>query len=141
MLKTKNSITLTVMFEGQFWVGIFERESDDGYSVARVVLGGEPTEAELFHFLLYQCDALKFSAPVEDATSVIRKVNPKRAIREAKKLQESGPAMTKAYDVMRLELEKNKKVRKEKNKAEREEEEKLRFELKQKKKKEKLRGH
>lgn len=35
------SITFTVYFDGQFWVGIVERIDEDGLSAARVVFGAE----------------------------------------------------------------------------------------------------
>lgn len=102
---------------------------------------GEPTDIQLYNFLLYECDGLRFSTPTKDQQSVIRKKNPKRLIREAKRIQEKSPAVSKAYDAIRLEMEKNKKEKKQKSGAEKEIQKQKMFELKQQQKKEKLKGH
>ena len=38
------SVTLTVLFDEPFWVGLYERETDGRYEVARVVFGAEPKD-------------------------------------------------------------------------------------------------
>lgn len=136
-----NSIKLTVLFEEQFWVGIFERTCQEQYSVARVVFGGEPSEPELYEFLLDFGNKINFSSPLKDVVSPVRKINPKRLKREVKRSLEKYAPISKAQDSLRIELEKNKKIRKQQSKADREERKQRLFDMKQKKKKKKLRGH
>jgi hypothetical protein len=131
---------LTVLFEPPFWVGIFEREDNGKYSVARAIFGSEPKLPEIFNFVLQHIDDLKFSTPQKDAP-VEKKMNPKRLQREVKKEMQKVGVMQKAQDAMRIELEMNKKIRKEKSKEQREAEKQAMFEFKQSKKKKKLRGH
>ena len=61
--------------------------------------------------------------------------------REARQLQRSGSNMSKAYESIRVELEKNKKIKKQKSRQERDEKDDQQFELKQQKKKDKKKGH
>ncbi|EDP45774.1 MULTISPECIES: YjdF family protein [Rickettsiella] len=133
-------IKLTVLFESPFWVGIFEKEQDGKYSVARIVFGAEPRDFEVFEFVINKMDQLKFSNPQEDEI-VKRKINPKRLQREVKKEISKKNIVSKAQDALRLEIEKNKKERRSFNSKLKEAIKQERFELKQQKKKEKKRGH
>lgn len=133
-------IKLTVMFEKQWWVGIFEKIDITGYSVAREVFGSEPTDPEVYQFVIKNIDGLKFSRPTEENYE-IKKINPKRMLREAKKEQSKLSVMTKAYDVLRIEMEKNKKQKKVVSAREKELQKQIKYELKQSKRKEKHRGH
>lgn len=132
---------MTVFYEGPFWVAVFERETDAGYSVGRHIFGGEPTDPEVYEFTLIGYNSVKFSRPSAEKEEVIKKKNPKRLQREARNEMEKGPNMSKAYESIRLEMEKNKKERKSKGREKREEEERVKFEKKQLKKKQKLKGH
>ena len=133
-------IKLTVLFESPFWVGIFEKEQDGKYSVARIVFGAEPRDFEVFEFVINKMDQLKFSNPQEDEI-VKRKINPKGLQREVKKEISKKNIVSKAQDALRLEIEKNKKERRSFNSKLKEAIKQERFELKQQKKKEKKRGH
>ena len=133
-------IKLTVLFESPFWVGIFEKEQDGKYSVARIVFGAEPRDFEVFEFVINKMDQLKFSNPQEDEI-VKRKINPKRLQREVKKEISKKNIVSKAQDALRLEIEKNKIERRSFNSKLKEVVKQERFELKQQKKKEKKRGH
>jgi hypothetical protein len=131
---------LTVLFDLPFWIGVFEREEDGKYSVARTVFGAEPKDHEILEFLLRHFDRLKFSTPKEDAPKE-KKMNPKRLQREVKKEMLKTGIVSKAQDAIRLEQEKTKKSRKVKSKAQRDVEKQADFDFKQAKKKKKLRGH
>ena len=74
--------TLTVFYDGQFWVGVFERIDADGYAVAKKVFGAEPSNAELFNFTVKDYHSLVFSNPELNSPQVERKINPKRRIFE-----------------------------------------------------------
>jgi hypothetical protein len=133
-------IKLTVLFESPFWIGIFEKEQDGQYSVARTVFGAEPRDFEVFEFIIYKMDQLKFSTP-QEGEIVKRKVNPKRVQREVKLELSKKNIVSKAQDALRLEIEKNKIERRSFNSKLKETIKQERFELKQQKKKEKKRGH
>lgn len=82
-------ITLTVYFEGPHWVGLFEREDEDGYAVARVVYGAEPSAAEVYE-QLRRYRLLRFTR-VGEAAPPRRPRSRKRAQREAARAVERGP--------------------------------------------------
>ena len=133
-------IKLTVLFESPFWIGIFEKEQDGQYSVARTVFGAEPRDFEVFEFIIYKMDQLKIST-TQEGEIVKRKVNPKRVQREVKLELSKKNIVSKAQDALRLEIEKNKIERRSFNSKLKEVVKQERFELKQQKKKEKKRGH
>jgi hypothetical protein len=140
----KYTIKATVLLEGSFWVSLFERNSDEGYAVARKVFGSEPTDAQLYEFVLTNFDELKFTEP-QEFKLIIKRKNPKRMQRdvkyEMKKMKNSLPSTTHAQEVLRQNLEKNKKAKKIISKAEKEKQLERKFELKQAKRKQKHRGH
>ena len=138
------TIKATILLEGKFWVGIFERTDKKGYSIARKIFGGEPSDAEVYEFVLQNFHELKFGAP-QEFTLDIKRMNPKRVQREVRremnKVKETSMPSTHAQDYMREELEKNKKEKKSLSKAKKEAEQEKQFQLKQEKRKEKHRGH
>ena len=73
---------LTVYFDEPFWVGVFEELDGKDLSVCRVVFGAEPTDAEIYAFILKYFNHLRFSPPVK--TEIKHKAdNPKRRQRNA----------------------------------------------------------
>lgn len=138
------TIKVTVLLENYFWVGIFERNDSEGYAVARKIFGGEPTDAELYEFVLAHFDELKFTEP-QEFKLVIKRKNPKRMQREVKREMEKTKkgltSTTHAQEVLRLDLEKNKKLKKTISKAEKEDRLEEKFQQKQAKRKKKHRGH
>lgn len=140
----QQKIQVTVLFEKQFWVGIFERKDGSGYRVARKVFGTEPADSELYEFILKNYHELKFTEP-QQFTLIVKRKNPKRVMREVKKevtkAKRDLPRKSHAQEVLQLELEKNKKIKKTISKAEKEAKQKKLFAQKQAKKKKKVRGH
>ncbi len=56
----------TILFNGQFWIALIERLSEDGsIQVARYVFGPEPTNNDLFDFYLNRYSRLKFHSTEE----------------------------------------------------------------------------
>ncbi|OPG12460.1 hypothetical protein B1L11_14375 [Microbispora sp. GKU 823] len=106
-------VSLSVYFESPFWVGVLEIVEDGELRATRFVLGSEPTDPELYEFLLRHGVALLERAgaapavPVETARE--RRVNPKRAAklaaRAAARVTRRGTA---AQEALRLELESTK---------------------------------
>ncbi|MGE3318193.1 MAG: YjdF family protein [Candidatus Berkiella sp.] len=140
----KHTIQVTVLLENRFWIGLFERKDDQGHAVARKIFGAEPTDAELYEFVLTHYDELNFSTP-QEFTLVIKRKNPKRIKREVRremeKAKDGSRNTTLAQDMLREELEKNKKLKKVVSKAQKEAREKELFLKKQAKRKEKQKGH
>ncbi len=143
-MKQQQIIKVTVMLEKSFWIGLFERNDEQGYAVARKIFGDEPTDAELYQFILMNYNELKFTEP-QEITLIIKRKNPKRIQREVKREMEQAKKgltnTTHAQEVLRLELEKNKKVRKIISRVEKQRQLNEKFILKQEKKKKKQRGH
>ncbi|HNE06441.1 MAG TPA: YjdF family protein [Anaerolineales bacterium] len=132
---------LTVFFEDPYWVGVFEREDEKEYQVARAIFGCEPTDAELYEFLQANYHKLEFSRSFQGEIQVERKVNFKRKQREVRKQAKENGIGTKAQQAIKQVMEESKKERKQDSRQQRREEEKLKFVLKQEKKKEKQKGH
>lgn len=137
-------IKATIFFENRYWVGSFERTDREGYAVARHIFGAEPTDPEVYDFVLNQYLELNFGA-AQEFTLKIKRMNPKRVQKEIRKemerFKEAARPSTFAQEYMREEMEKKKVERKRvssKDKALRKEEQ---FSLKQQKRKEKHRGH
>ena len=135
-----SGITLTVFFDGQFWVGIFERIDKGKLTVARVVFGTEPKDQQVFEMVLHTFDQLRFSPPVEGAKMQAIAANPKRRQRQIARSREKGVG-TKSQQAMKLALEEAKDARKMRTRQQREAQEVRKHELHVEKKKAKHRGH
>jgi hypothetical protein len=138
------TIQATIFFEKRFWVGVFERTDKEGYCVARHIFGIEPTDPEIYEFVLNHYQELNFGKPKE-FTLEIKRMNPqrvqKKVRREMERLKETARPSTFAQDYMREELEKKKLAKKCQSSAEKQAYKEEQFTLKQQKKKEKHRGH
>lgn len=127
--------TLTVLFENQFWVGIYERYSGDQYEACKIVFGAEPKDYEVYEFLLKNQDKLKLSPPIKFEAAEERKINPKRMQREiSNQLQERGIG-TKAQQALKLQHEQNKLERKTKARKQKRAEKERKYALRREKKK------
>ena len=128
--------TLTVYYDGQFWVGVCERSDGDSYSVAKTVFGAEPSDAEVLDFTLRRWHTLSFSVPVESADrEKPARISPKRLARLVRKEAETQGIGTKAQQAMKAEHERLKDVKAAERKQRKELREEERFTLKQAKKK------
>ena len=140
------SITFTVYFDGQFWVGTVERVEEGGLSAARVVFGAEPSEEEILKFILERWDTLRFSPEVE-AERRREPGNPKRRQREAAKAAAKagenlfGFNTAEAQQAIAEMREQGKAAARKKSAAERRETASRKRALRSEKRKEKHRGH
>ena len=121
-------------------MGVFERTEGRKLSVCKVTLGAEPTDVEIWTFVLKHFDCLKFSKPVKTVQKK-KADNPKRRSRECRKQMQQIGIGTKSQQALKQQYEENKLERKQESKALREAEKERRFSLKQQKRKEKRRGH
>lgn len=140
MRKTTVSSTLTVCFDGQFWVGIVERVEDGRLSACRVVFGAEPSNEEVLDFVLREWARLPLSEPVACETHEMAR-NPKRRQREAAREARRAKPSTKAQLALAEQREAMAQKSAELRRELREEERRRRFEQSQQKAKRKRRGH
>lgn len=140
MREIRVSSTLTVYFDGQFWVGMFERVEGGSLSACRVVFGSEPSDEEILRFIVERYNRLRFSDPVAHEGASRQSTNPKRRQREAsRELSRRGPS-TKAQQAISEEREANAQKRKSDARERREREKSERFEQRQQKRKQTHRG-
>ena len=59
----------TVLFEGPFWIGLYEREENGLYAACKVTFGAEPSDAEVYAFLNRHWGSLRFSPAVAAGTA------------------------------------------------------------------------
>jgi DUF2992 family protein len=116
-------LKLTILFEGQFWVGVVEERYDEGLKVARYVFGSEPIATEVFAFVLRGLPALLRATPLLESgmpTLASAPVNPKRRQREAAAEARGRGASTYAQEALRQQLEAHKQERRTQTREERE---------------------
>ncbi len=132
----------TVFFEDPFWVGVFERMYCGRLETARVVFGAEPTEPEIQDFLINRWSTLRYTVPVELEGALVRSaVNPKRAVRLARRQMDVGSIGTKSQQALQEQREELAESRKQYARTRRQEMDQRRFLERQEKKKLKKRGH
>ena len=130
----------TVLFQPPFWVGIAERWEAAGYSAARVVFGAEPTDAQLYEWLLREWHRLDFSPAAEGERPVRERKNPKRAQREARAATQDRGISTRAQEALSRQREQRGLVCKEQARGRREQQRQEKYLLRQEKKRAKKRG-
>ena len=134
------SVTLTVLFEAPFWVGVVERIEDGRLSACRIVFGAEPKDYEVYAFVLQHYDKLAFSPAVEAVVKAMPR-SPKRQLRDVKKQLEHRGAGTRSQQALKMQQEQGKAERKAHHRLQKEAEDQRRFAMKQQKRKDKHRGH
>lgn len=136
----QNTCTFTVLFQDPFWIGLAERWDQTGYQVCRTVFGPEPTDAQLYQWLLRGWDKLVFSPPISGAVPRPASANPKRAQRQARKAAQTQAIGTKAQQALSLQREQAVQARQDQQRLSRQAQQEERFQLRQQKKREKRRG-
>ena len=131
----------TLYFDDPFWVGVCERQDENGYSVARVVFGSEPSEAGIYQFILENYRQLKFSCSIKTKKIESKQPNFKRAQREARRAQQNEGIGTKAQQALKLTLAQIKQEKQARSKVKREADAEQRFLQRQQKKRKKQLGH
>ena len=79
---------LTIYFDGSFWCGLVEAETDGHYQVIRYVFGAEPKDADVFAFIAKRLPRLL----VEAGTVAAEKSPSRRSPFPAKANQETRKA-------------------------------------------------
>lgn len=52
--------TLTVYYDGQFWVGLVKHVEDGRFGIARIYFGAEPSDEEILQFVMAKWKKLVF---------------------------------------------------------------------------------
>ena len=143
MRKTRVSSTLTVYFDGQFWVGMAELVEKDQLRACKIVFGAEPSNEEILDFVLTRWVGLDFSAPIaqENQHRPTDAGNPKRRKRQVAKALHQRSDATKAQQALSEQREAEAELRKERASERRALKTQERFEQKTEKRKQKHRGH
>lgn len=133
-------IALTVFFESPFWVGILERTDGQGrLSAARYVFGAEPSDQQVYQWLLAEFFHLRFSPAQPGAPTRPLADNPKRRQRQAAKAVATGSG-TRAQQAIQAGREANRQERQTQSRAQRKADAKRRFLLEREKRKQRHRG-
>lgn len=139
--RTGISTTLTVFFDGQFWIGVAERRSGGRIEACRMVFGAEPTNEEIYQLVLKKWAALSFSSAVEDVETQRRVGNPKRRQRAAAREAARARPSTKAQEALAKEQEARKDARRALQAARRQTDKQEQYKQKQAKRRRKRKGH
>ena len=140
MRKVSVSSTLTVFHDGQFWMGVVERNESGRLAVSKTLFGAEPSNEEILRFVVEKWQDLDFSEPIADSELSKEAVNPKRRMREASKVVRRCGVSTKAQQALSQERENRKAKAKSGNAERRQLLKDQRFEQKKAKRKQKKRG-
>jgi hypothetical protein len=138
--------TMTVFFDDPFWVAVLEMRDRDRVRATRHVFGAEPTDAELYQFLLRHGVALlaraERSAAVDGDRSVSVAVrNPKRLARDAARAAQLARPSTAAQEAVRKEVELRKRASAEHSREDREAHAEHRRDVRRAKSRARQRGH
>ena len=134
-------IQLTVYFEDPYWIGLFERRRNGVYSVARHNFGGEPTDLDVYNFVLNNFYDLRFGGDIPEENKPETRLNYKRLLRESRKIMKKEGAGTMAQEAMKRQMETKKVEIKKLSREEREAQNLLKYQMRREKKKEKHKGH
>ncbi|WP_195419864.1 YjdF family protein [Collinsella sp. D33t1_170424_A12] len=142
MRKSEVSSTLTVYHDGQFWVGVVEHVESGMLSVARVVFGAEPSNEEVYAWVLERWSSLRLSAETEPVGPRAGRLpgNPKRRARAAAKAMRQHGSSTASQLALARERERVKDGRREDRAARRQDEARSRWEDRRERKRRKHRG-
>lgn len=131
----------TVFFEDPYWVGIIELTVDGSYSVARIVFGSEPTDAQILEYLFKNYpNNVRFTEGLEINNQQPSHTNPKRRQREAASLLSKKGPTTKSQEAVQRSYEDYKQTKQHENRQLKDELAELNYLQKIAKKKQKKRG-
>ena len=134
------SVTILVYFDDPFYAILVERRENGRLSVARQVVGPEPSEIEVLEWVQKEFPYLRYSPAVEDAPRSPMAMNPKRRQRQAAR-ETGGGVGTRSQQALQLDRELRTAQRKSDRRERQEEEAERRFQLRQEKRKARHRGH
>ncbi|MFP7737109.1 YjdF family protein [Priestia aryabhattai] len=136
-------MSLTIYYDGQFWVGIIEVVEDGKLRAFRYVFGAEPKDTEILDFIYYKLlniinQSVHSGLDVKGKSD--KKINPKRLQRQVAKQINKVGVSTKAQEAIKQEYEEKKKSKKKRAKQYREELKEQKYLMKKQKAKAKQKG-
>lgn len=134
-------IACTVFFEDPFWVGVWERTDDRSFCAAKATFGAQPSDAEVWAFVLGRYGELVFSGRESCGAGRGTAGNPKRMQREAARAVSASGIGTKAQQALKAQYEAGKQANKALSREEKRAEEERKFLLRQNRKKARHKGH
>ena len=142
MRKSEVSSTLAVYHDGQLWVGVVECVEDGMLSVARVVFGAEPSNEEVYTWVLERWSSLRLRAESEPVGPRVGRLpgNPKRRAREAAKAMCRHGSSTASQLALARERERAKDELRSERAVRRQDEARSRWEHRRERKRRKHRG-
>lgn len=133
---------LTIYFDGSFWCGLVEAETDGHYQVVRHVFGAEPKDADVMEFIAKRLPyLLEHSGSVATEQKSEKKMNPKRMQRLINREKRQPVVSTKAQLAISELRDQAKTASKSQRREKKAEYAEARFQQKQAKKREKHKGH
>lgn len=137
-------MNLTVFYNGQFWVGLVERATEEGLFAALHVFGAEPSDETVYRFVLKNLGDLlnrqTVAVAIEQKPEIRR--NPKRLAREAaRQVERAGAVSSKSQAAIQAQYEANKKEKQVVSRAQKLAEQTRKYQIKHEKTKQKQRGH
>lgn len=107
MPDNRPSARLTVYFDGQFWVGFFERHDGATTSIARHVFGPEPSLPQIAELVSGPAWSRLTFVPTDAIDNAMPSpaANPKRRQREAAREAHANAPSTKSQDALKHAIE------------------------------------
>ena len=98
---------LTILFDSPYWIGLLEDERDGLLYAARYIFGAEPSDQEVYQFVLHDLLSLtaQMTVGIPFEQNLQRHVNPKRMQREVRRELAQAGITSKAQEAMRLQIE------------------------------------
>ena len=92
-------MNLTIFYDGQYWIGLVERTTEEGLFASRHIFGSEPSDKEVLEFVLEDLGRIldRQTVAVVVDTKQKKRLNPKRAAREAARRMRESPVSSKAF--------------------------------------------
>lgn len=152
-MQVNTSSTLTVLHDGQFWVGICEHAESGRYGACRIVFGAvEPADTYILALVCHMWEKLPFNYELDASSDALREAadalehtNPKRRARKAHKwvakASTAGGVGTKAQQAISAGYEARKVARSQNTRQARAQDVQRKRALKQQKRKQKHKGH
>lgn len=138
--------TMTIYFDDPFWVAVLEVPTAGRVRAVRHVFGAEPTNAELYQFLLRHGVALfaraeRSTAVPDDRSALTPARNPKRLAREAARAAREPRPSTMAQQAIKADLEGRARAAQRRSHEQREEQAEYRRQVRREKSRARHRGH
>lgn len=137
-------MNLTVFYNGQFWVGLVERATEEGFFAALHVFGAEPSDEAIYRFVQKNLGDLlnRQTVAVTAEQKPEKRRNPKRLAREAaREVEKAGAVSSKSQAAIQAQYEANKKEKQIAGKAQKLAEQTRKYQIRHEKAKQKQRGH